>query len=47
MIEIEPLIGGLCNRSFVVTHRGEKYIARVGRDILVHGIAQTMPTQVD
>ena len=40
-IRIEPLIGGLCNRSFVVSDRSGKYVARIGSDILVHGIAQT------
>lgn len=40
-IGIEPLIGGLCNKSFVVTDGGQKFVARIGTDILVHGITQT------
>lgn len=39
--EIEPLIGGLCNRSFIVTDASGKYVARIGADILVHNITQT------
>ncbi len=40
-IEVEPLYGGLCNRSFVVTDSDERAVARIGTDILVHGIIQT------
>ena len=40
-ISIEPLAGGLCNRSFVVTDSASKYVARIGTDIPVHGIIQT------
>ena len=40
-IEVEPLIGGLCNKSFVVTSDSVRYVARIGSDILVHGITQT------
>jgi thiamine kinase-like enzyme len=40
-IGIEPLIGGLCNKSFVVNDAGQKFVARIGTDILVHGITQT------
>ena len=40
-IGIEPLIGGLCNKSFVVSDRGNKFVARIGTDIAVHGIVQT------
>ena len=40
-VRIEPLIGGLCNKSFVVSDESGRYVARVGSDILVHGIAQT------
>ena len=40
-IEVEPLFGGLCNRSFVVTDRTSRAVARIGTDILVHGIIQT------
>ena len=40
-IEMEPLVGGLCNRSFVVTDQSSQSVARIGTDILVHGITQT------
>ena len=40
-IEVEPLFGGLCNRSFVVTDNDGRAVARIGTDILVHGIIQT------
>lgn len=40
-VDIEPLIGGLCNRSYLVTDGDRKFVARVGFDILVHGITQT------
>ncbi len=40
-IEVEPLFGGLCNRSFVVTDNNSRAVARIGTDILVHGIIQT------
>ena len=32
-VELAPLKGGLTNISFVVTHRGEKFVARCGEDI--------------
>ncbi len=40
-ISIEPLIGGLCNKSFVVTDSKARYVARIGTDITVHNITQT------
>lgn len=40
-ISTEPLYGGLCNRSYVVTDSSRRAVARVGTDILVHGIIQT------
>ena len=40
-INVEPLVGGLCNRSFVVTDDKEPRVARIGTDILVHGIIQS------
>ena len=40
-IQVEPLVGGLCNRSFVVTDNDERAVARIGTDIPVHGIIQT------
>ena len=40
-VEIEPLIGGLCNKSFVVTDETDQYVARIGSDIPIHGIVQS------
>ena len=40
-VQIEPLVGGLCNKSFVVTDNDDKAVARIGTDILVHNITQT------
>jgi thiamine kinase-like enzyme len=37
-VELAPLKGGLTNLSFVVTHRGEKFVARCGDDIPVHHV---------
>ena len=37
-VELAPLKGGLTNISFVVTHRGEKFVARCGEDIPVHHV---------
>ncbi len=40
-IQVTPLFGGLCNRSFVVTDSDGRAVARIGMDIPVHGIIQT------
>ena len=37
-VTLEPLKGGLTNISFVVSHRGEKFVARCGDDIPVHHV---------
>jgi thiamine kinase-like enzyme len=37
-VELAPLKGGLTNISFVVSHRGEKFVARCGEDIPVHHV---------
>jgi thiamine kinase-like enzyme len=37
-IEIEPLKGGLSNESYTVTHWGEKYVVRFGRDFPFHHV---------
>jgi thiamine kinase-like enzyme len=37
-VELAPLKGGLTNISFVVSHRGEKFVARCGDDIPVHHV---------
>src|SRR5215204_7330972 len=37
-VELAPLKGGLTNLSFVVTHGGEKFVARCGGDIPVHHV---------
>jgi len=37
-VDLAALKGGLTNISFVVTHRGEKFVARCGEDIPVHHV---------
>jgi len=37
-VALAPLKGGLTDLSFVVTHRGEKFVARCGEDIPVHHV---------
>jgi len=37
----EPLSGGITNRNFLVRHRGERLVVRVGDDIPVHQISRT------
>jgi thiamine kinase-like enzyme len=37
-VELTPLKGGLTNISFVVTCRGQKFVARCGDDIPVHHV---------
>lgn len=37
-IEVEPLKGGITNTNFIVRHRGERYVVRIGDDIPVHGV---------
>src|SRR4029453_14414928 len=37
-VELAPLKGGLTNISFIVTHRGERFVARCGEDIPVHHV---------
>jgi thiamine kinase-like enzyme len=37
-VELAPLKGGLTNISFVVSHGGEKFVARCGEDIPVHHV---------
>jgi thiamine kinase-like enzyme len=37
-VTLEPLLGGLTNRSFRVAHRGEHFVARCGDDIPLHHI---------
>ena len=37
-VTLAPLKGGLTNLSFVVTHAGEKFVARCGEDIPVHHV---------
>ncbi len=36
----EPLSGGITNRNFLVRHRGERFVVRVGDDIPVHQISR-------
>jgi len=37
-VEPEPLDGGITNTNFIVDHRGERFVARVGDDIPLHGV---------
>jgi thiamine kinase-like enzyme len=37
----EPLSGGITNRNYLVSHRGEAFIVRVGDDIPVHQITRS------
>lgn len=37
---IRPLMGGLCNRNFVVEDASGKFVVRIGGDIWIHGISQ-------
>ena len=34
----EPVAGGITNRNFVVSDRGERFFVRIGDDIPVHGV---------
>ena len=36
----EPLSGGITNRNYLVRHRGERFVVRVGTDIPVHQITR-------
>src|SRR5690349_8680041 len=36
----EPLTGGITNRNFLVRHRGERFVVRIGDDIPVHQITR-------
>jgi hypothetical protein len=35
-VAVEPLSGGLTNRNFLVRHKGERYVVRIGDDNPVH-----------
>lgn len=37
---IRPLLGGLCNRNYIVEDANGKFVVRIGGDIWIHGIAQ-------
>lgn len=39
-IRLEPLAGGLCNRSWIATSGSSRHVVRVGFDIPIHGIHQ-------
>jgi thiamine kinase-like enzyme len=36
----EPLAGGITNRNYLVRHRGERFVVRVGGDIPVHHVTR-------
>jgi len=37
-VEPEPLGGGITNTNFIVHDRGERFVVRIGDDILIHGV---------
>ncbi len=37
-VDPRPLAGGITNTNFIVDHRGERFVVRVGKDIPVHGV---------
>ncbi len=39
-VRVRPLDGGLTNQNFVVESHGQTFVARLGRDIPVHGIVR-------
>lgn len=39
-VEPEPLEGGITNTNFVVRHRGEEFVVRIGEDIPVHQVSR-------
>lgn len=45
-VEPEPLEGGLSNRNFVVTHRGERLVVRLGDDVPEHGVSRASEVAV-
>ncbi len=40
-LTIERLVGGLCNRNYRIRHADGEHVARIGKDIAVHGIIQS------
>lgn len=39
-VELEPLLGGISNLSFIARDRGEKFVVRFGEDVPVHGVVR-------
>ncbi|NTJ61486.1 phosphotransferase [Agrobacterium rhizogenes] len=39
-IDIEPLVGGITNRNYLVGHDGRRFVVRLGSDIPVHHISR-------
>jgi thiamine kinase-like enzyme len=39
-VDPRPLTGGITNQNFMVEDRGRRYVVRVGKDILVHGVVR-------
>lgn len=37
-VDPQPLAGGITNTNFIVDHRGERFVVRVGKDIPIHGV---------
>lgn len=44
-IRLEPLDGGITNRNYLVDHAGERFVARIGADLLILGIDRRNETQ--
>jgi len=40
-IDIEPLVGGITNRNYLVGNDGRRFVVRLGSDIPVHHISRT------
>ncbi len=37
-IDPVPLVGGITNKNYLVSDRGEKFVVRLGEDIPIHGV---------
>lgn len=37
-VDPAPLLGGITNKNYLVTDRGQKFVVRLGADVAIHGI---------
>ena len=37
-VDPAPLLGGITNKNYLVVHRGQKFVVRLGQDIPIHGV---------